>query len=146
MSIVDPGGRLHWGVVVLRAALVALLSLALTVVATLVGVDGSGVTGTVLLRTVLVLAGLCFLLLLWARGDRTRGRGSPWLHLFLPSLVGFLANPAVWGGRALFAQLLVDPGGAAMVLDLVAWTLVSAALVAALGSRAVAQPERPAYG
>lgn len=90
--------------------------------ALLVTLPAGSVATTVVMRTVLTLVTLVLLTRIVVRRaydgpDLARG-------VAVAAVASGLLFPAAWVGRALAAQLLLDPGPATVVLDLVLWVAV----------------------
>lgn len=103
----------------------------------LVGLGASSLAAAVVLRTVLSLLVLVLLTRMLVR----RTHASPALPrtVALGAVLSYAVFPPAWGGRALFAQQLVEPGPAATLIDLVPW--VTAVVLA---SRTTAPRPAPA--
>ncbi|GGB47515.1 hypothetical protein GCM10011492_43380 [Flexivirga endophytica] len=85
----------------------------------------------VVLATVVILAGRSVRL-----GQRHTFAGS----VMLGSAIGFLLDPATWGGRAYVAQVVLGSGLLAAVVDLLLLLVLTGALTVTLGARLV-RPE-----
>lgn len=86
----------------------------------------------VVLATVVILAGRSVRL-----GQRHTFAGS----VLLGSAIGFVVDPATWGGRAYVAQIALGSGLLAAVVDLLLLLVLSGALTVTLGARLV-RPDR----
>jgi len=106
-------------------------------VAVLVGLSSDSVTATVVLRTLLGLAMVVMLTRIVMRG--AYDDGTVITRLVVAGVLSYLLSPVAWIGRALIAQLLLDPGPATFALDLPIWV---AAVV--LAGRSVSLREAPA--
>lgn len=85
----------------------------------------------VVLATVVILAGRSVRI-----GQRHTFAGS----VLLGAAVGFVVDPASWGGRAYVAQVILGPGLSAAVVDLLLLLALTGALTVTLGARLV-RPE-----
>lgn len=106
-------------------------------VAVLIGLSSTSVTATVVLRTLLGLAMLVMLTRIVMRGAYDDGTVTR--TLVVAGLLSYLLSPIAWIGRALVAQLVLDPGPATFAADLPIWV---AAVV--LAGRSVSLQEAPA--
>jgi hypothetical protein len=104
------------------AVALALGALVAGLAAVLITLSAGSATATVVLRSVLTALVLVLLTRLVMRGaydgPGLLGRAA------LAGLLGYLLSPAAWAGRALLGQLVVDPGPASYVIDLVLWIAV----------------------
>ncbi|CAI9415455.1 hypothetical protein [Nocardioides sp. T2.26MG-1] len=103
-------------VVLAAGALVAWLA------ALFVGLSSGSPTAAVVLRTVLTIV----VLVLLTRIVMRRAYGEPGLlgRVAVTAALAYAISPAAWAGRALVAQLFLDPGIATVILDLVLWVAV----------------------
>ena len=90
--------------------------------ALLVTLPSGSVATTVVMRTVLTLATLALLTRILVR----RAYDGPGLArgVAVAAVASCLLCPATWVGRALAAQLLLDPSPVTAVVDLALWVLV----------------------
>ncbi|HWC22375.1 MAG TPA: hypothetical protein VG502_08770 [Flexivirga sp.] len=86
----------------------------------------------VVLAVVVILAGRSVRL-----GQRHTFAGS----VMAGSAIGFVVNPAAWGGHAYIAQAMVGPGVVAAVVDVLLLLVLTGVLTVTLGARLV-RPER----
>lgn len=106
-------------------------SLAAWMVALFVGLSSNSVTATIVLRSILGVAILAMLTRIVMR--RAYDEPANPAKLLVAGLLAYLLSPVSWAGRALAAQLLLDPGWATYALDLVTW--VAVVLLAGLTAR-----------
>ena len=129
-----------FAVVLLVGAVVA------TMAGTAAGVGAQQATTAVVLRTVLVLP----LLLLIARWRTTVACADdtpkPVALAAVAGVLAYLLNPFAWAGRALFGQLVTEPGAATMLLDGVVWVLVVVAGARWVSSRVRRTADATPYG
>ncbi|WP_166139800.1 hypothetical protein [Nocardioides ochotonae] len=104
------------------AVALALGALVAGLAAVLLTLAAGSATATVVLRSVLTVLVLVMLTRLVMRG----AYDGPGLlgTAALGGLLAYLLSPAAWAGRALLGQLVVDPGPASYVIDLVLWIAV----------------------
>ncbi len=107
------------------------------IVAVLVGLSSDSVTATVVLRTLLGLAMVVMLTRIVMRGAYDDATVTT--RLVVAGVVSYLLSPVAWLGRALIAQLLLDPGPATFALDLPIWVVA-----VVLAGRSVSLREVPA--
>jgi hypothetical protein len=90
--------------------------------ALLVTLPSGSVATTVVMRTVLTLATLALLTRILVR----RAYDGPGLArgVAVAAVASYLLFPATWVGRALAAQLLLDPSPVTAVVDLALWVVI----------------------
>lgn len=95
------------------------------------------VTAIVILRSLLCMGFLVFLTRAMVRRAYDGDGLAP--AVLAAALVSYAIFPAAWIGRALFAQLVLDPGLVTAVVDLAVWVVV-----VVLAGRSVEPREAPA--
>lgn len=108
----------------------ALGGFAASLLAVFVAVATLDVASGVAVRTALIAA---LLIVVPFRLVRGRLGAFPRVRLLAAGIVGvalgFCINPSGWDGHSFFAQLLLEPGPAATVLDLAGWLAVGSGAV-----------------
>lgn len=90
--------------------------------AVLVLLAAGNVTAIVIFRTVLCIGALVFLTRVMVRRAYAGDGLAP--AVLTAAALSYALFPAAWTGRALFAQLIVDPGVVTTVVDLMVWVVV----------------------
>jgi len=131
------------GRLVLRLIVTLVLgALTAWLVALFIGLASQSVTAVIVLRTVLGVAILAMLTRIVMR--RAYDDASLLPRLAVAAVLSYALFPPTWNGRALLGQLLLDPGWATALLDLVVW--VGVVVLAGLTvPKAVSPAERRPY-
>jgi len=90
-------------------------------VATLVGVAASSLVATVVLRSLLTCVVLILITRVVVRGAYARPGVAA---AAVVGAVSCVLSPPSWAGRALVGQVVLGPGPAAALVDLLVWTAV----------------------
>lgn len=126
-----------------RAALITAVGGTVAAVsgALMAGAENDGSRGYAMRVAVLTVVVLATVVILAGRSVRIGRRHTFAGSVVVGSAIGFLVDPATWGGRAYVAQVMLGPGLSAAVIDLLLLLALTGALTVTLGARLV-RPER----